>query len=119
MKSKKREPLQKLSLATRLLLAIAYAHAGMTAGHAQDNTPETSKTALLHDTRTAKALLDKFCTLAQTRLLGIIAHRQQKIKEQTTGNASTPTLEGDQRTAQRVNRHPPPQPPRQPTTAIT
>jgi ribonuclease HI len=83
------------------------------------NTPETSKTALLHDTRTAKALLDKFCTLAQARLLGIIAHRQQKIKEQTTGNASTPTLEGDQRTAQRVNRHPPPQPPRQPTTAIT
>ena len=42
MKSKKREPLQKLSLATRLLLAIAYAHAGMTVGHAQDNTPETS-----------------------------------------------------------------------------
>ena len=42
MKSKKREPLQKLSLATRLLLAIAYAHAGMTVGHAQDNTPQTS-----------------------------------------------------------------------------
>ena len=42
MKSKKREPLQKLSIATRLLLAIAYAHAGMTVGHAQDNTQETS-----------------------------------------------------------------------------
>jgi hypothetical protein len=81
--------------------------------------PEISKTALLHDTRTAKALLDKFCTLAQTRILGIIAHRQQKIKEQTTGNTSTPTLEGVQPTAQRVIRHPPIQPPRQPTTAIT
>ena len=43
-------------------------------------TPEISMTALLHDMRTAKALLDKLCSLAQTRLLGIIAHRQQKLK---------------------------------------
>ncbi len=28
-------------------------------------TPEISKTALLHDTRTAKTLLDKLCSLAQ------------------------------------------------------
>ncbi len=38
-------------------------------------TPEISKTALLHDTRTAKTLLGKLCSLAQTRLLGIKAHR--------------------------------------------
>jgi hypothetical protein len=82
-------------------------------------SPEISKTALLHDTRTAKALLDKFCSLAQSRLLGIIAHRQQKIKEQTTDSNNAPTLDGDQPTAQRVIRHPPTQPPRQPTTAIT
>ncbi len=82
-------------------------------------TPETSKIALLHDTRTAKALLDKFCSLAQSRLLGITALRHQMIKEQTTGSNNTPTLEGDQLTAQRVTRHPPTQPPRQRTTAIT
>jgi hypothetical protein len=82
-------------------------------------TPEIRKTDLLHDKRTAKALLDKFCSLAQSRLLGIIAHMHQMIKEQTTGSNSTPTLEGDQLIAQRVTRHPPTQPPRQPTTAIT
>jgi hypothetical protein len=82
-------------------------------------TPEKSKAVLIHDTRTAKALLDKFCSLAQTRLLGIIAHRQQKIKEQTTGSTNTPTLGGEQPTAQRDTRHPLTQPPKQPTTDIT
>jgi hypothetical protein len=38
-------------------------------------TPEISKTAFLHDMRTVKALLDKFCSLSQTRIIGIIAHR--------------------------------------------
>ncbi len=37
-------------------------------------TPDTSSTALLHDKRIAKILLNKLCLLAQTRLLGIIAH---------------------------------------------
>ena len=41
-------------------------------------------TALTHDKRIAKNLLDKLCALAQTRLLGIIAHRQQKLREQAT-----------------------------------
>jgi hypothetical protein len=41
-------------------------------------TPEISSTALLHDKRIAKTLLNKLCLLAQTRLLGIIAHRQKK-----------------------------------------
>jgi len=48
------------------------------------NTKEKSKTVLIHDKRIAKTLLDKFCSLAQTRLLGIIAHRQQPIREQAT-----------------------------------
>jgi hypothetical protein len=53
-------------------------------------TPDTSSTALLHDKRIAKTLLNKLCLLAQTRLLGIIAHRQKKIREQdTTRNFST------------------------------
>jgi hypothetical protein len=43
-------------------------------------TPGIRKTALLHYTRTAKTLLDKLCSLAQTRLLGIIAHRQQRLE---------------------------------------
>ena len=55
-------------------------------------TPKISKTALLHDTRTAKTLLDKLCSLAQTRLLGIVTHRQQKVREQSTGSTSTTTL---------------------------
>ena len=82
-------------------------------------TPEISKTALLHDTRTAKALLDKLYSLAQSRLLGIIAHRQQKIRELATGIRITPPLGGDYPTTQPIARHPPTQPPRQPTTAIT
>jgi hypothetical protein len=35
-----------------------------------------NKTTLTHDKRIAKSLLDKFNSLAQTRLLGIIAHIQ-------------------------------------------
>ncbi len=38
-------------------------------------TQDINKTALTHDKRIAKTLLDKLCYLAQTRLLGIIAHR--------------------------------------------
>jgi hypothetical protein len=45
-------------------------------------TPEISSTALRHDKRIAKTLLNKLCLLAQTRLLGIIAHRQKKIRDQ-------------------------------------
>ncbi len=37
-------------------------------------TPDTSSTAFLHDKKIAKSLLNKLCSLAQTRLLGIIAH---------------------------------------------
>ena len=48
-----------------------------------DRTPATSKTALTHDKRVATTLLDKLCSLAQKRLLGIIAHRQQLIRERT------------------------------------
>ena len=65
-------------------------------------TPEISKTALLHDTRTAKALLDKFCSLARTSLLGIIAHRQQKIREQFTNSTNTTTIDGTKPTAQQA-----------------
>jgi hypothetical protein len=49
-------------------------------------TKETSMTALIHDKQVAKTLLDKFCSLAQTRLLGIIAHGKNKIKEQASTN---------------------------------
>ena len=45
---------------------------------------DENKTALIHDKRIAKTLLDKLCALAQTRLLGIISHKQQKIREQAT-----------------------------------
>jgi hypothetical protein len=45
-------------------------------------TPDTSSTALLHDKRIAKTLLNKLCSLAQTRLLGISTHRQKLIREQ-------------------------------------
>ncbi len=38
-------------------------------------TPDTSSTALIHDKRIAKALLNKLYSLAQTILLGIIANR--------------------------------------------
>jgi Fe(3+) dicitrate transport protein len=42
MKSMKGEKLQKLSCASRLLLAIAYAQAGISVGHTQESTPEMS-----------------------------------------------------------------------------
>ncbi len=60
--------------------ALAKARPSIAAKRKRNNhkTPEIGKTALLHDTRTAKTLLDKLCTLTQTRLLGIIAHRQKK-----------------------------------------
>jgi hypothetical protein len=41
-------------------------------------TQELSKTSVMHDKQVAKTLLDKLCALAQTRLLGIIANRNQK-----------------------------------------
>jgi hypothetical protein len=44
-------------------------------------TPDTSSTTLLHDKRIAKTLLNKLCSLAQTRLIGIIANEQKKIRE--------------------------------------
>ncbi len=44
---------------------------GKRKGH---KTPDTSSTAFLHDKKIAKTLLNKLCSLAQTRLLGIIAH---------------------------------------------
>jgi hypothetical protein len=40
-------------------------------------TQESSKTSVIHDTQVAKTLLGKFCSRAQTRLLGIIAHRKK------------------------------------------
>jgi hypothetical protein len=40
-------------------------------------TQETSKPALIHDKQVAKTLLDKFCSLAQTHFLGIIAHKKK------------------------------------------
>jgi hypothetical protein len=80
--------------ATDITTALAQVRASIAATRKQKGykTPEISKTALLHNTRTAKALLDKFYALAQTRLLGIIAHRQQKIEELTTGSTNTPSL---------------------------
>jgi hypothetical protein len=44
-----------------------------------DKKRETSMTVLMQDKRIAKTLLDKLFSQAETRLLGIIAHRQQKI----------------------------------------
>ena len=54
-------------------------------------TQETNKTALIHDKQIEKTLFNKLCALAQTRLLGIISHRQQKIREQATGVANRGT----------------------------
>jgi len=54
-------------------------------------TQEKSKTALIHDKRIAKTLLDILCSLTQTRLLSIIAHKQQKIREQSTTSTTTCT----------------------------
>ncbi len=48
-------------------------------------TPDTSSIALLHDKRIAKTLLNKLCSLAQSRLLDIIENRQKKIREQSCG----------------------------------
>ena len=57
--------------ATDIATALAQVRPSIVATRKQKDhkTPEISKTALLHDTRTANALLDKFCFLAQTRLL--------------------------------------------------
>ena len=81
-------------------------------------TPDTSPTALLHDKRIAKTLLNKLCSLAQARLLGIIAHRQKKIGEQEASRnlSTTSTLPTARHTAPR---HPPTNTPRPPRTAIT
>jgi hypothetical protein len=80
-------------------------------------TPETSSTALLHDKRIAKTLLNKLCDLAQTRLISIIAHRQKKIREQeaTRLNPTAPDMPLARKTAPR---HPPTCTPRPPPTAI-
>jgi hypothetical protein len=45
-------------------------------------TPDTSSAALLHDKRIAKTLPNKLCSLAQTRLLGIITDGQKLVREQ-------------------------------------
>jgi hypothetical protein len=80
-------------------------------------TPDTSSTALFHDKRIAKALLNKLCALAQTRLLSIIANRQKKIREQeATRNCNmTPAMPTARQTAPR---HPHINTPRPPRTAI-
>jgi hypothetical protein len=79
--------------------------------------PDTSSAALLHDKRIAKTLLNKLCSLAQTRLLGIIAHRQKLIREQaaTTPNPTAPEMPIAKQTAPR---HLPTRTPRPPRTAI-
>jgi hypothetical protein len=83
----------------------------------QHKTPDTSSTALLHDKRIAKTLLDKLCSLAQTRLLGIIANRQKKIRgQESSRNCLTiPAMLSARQTAPR---HPPTSTPRPPRTAI-
>jgi hypothetical protein len=80
-------------------------------------TPEISSTALLHDKRIAKILLNKLCSLAQTRLLSIIAHRQKKIREQENarGYSTNPAIPIARQPA---TRHPPTSTPRPPRTAI-
>jgi hypothetical protein len=77
-------------------------------------TQETNTTALIHDKQIVKTLLDKFCDLAQTRLLGIIAHRQQKIREQATGA----TNKGTQSATHEASSHRPKTKPRPPSTTI-
>ena len=44
-------------------------------------THQTSTTARIHDKQIAKTLQDKFCSIAKTRLLVIIAHSQQKMRK--------------------------------------
>ena len=80
-------------------------------------TPDTSSTALTHDKKIAKALLNKLCLLAQTRLLGIIANRQKKIREQGSSKNcfTTPATLSARRTAPR---HPPTSTLRPPRTTI-
>ncbi len=82
-------------------------------------TPEISKTTLLNDTRTAKNLLYKLCALVQTRLLGIIAHRQQKIREQTTNKITTGTVEDPHQASRHPRSLPLKQPLRQHSTTPT
>ncbi len=82
--------------ATDIATALAQVRPSIAATRKQKGhkTPEISKTALLHGTRTAKTLLDKFWSLVQRGLLGIIAHRQQKIREQSAGSTNTTTIGG-------------------------
>ena len=74
-----------LDTATAIAAALAKVRPSMAAERKRKGarTPDTSKTAFVHNKRVATTLLDKLCSLAQTRLLGIIAHRQQLIRERT------------------------------------
>ncbi len=74
-------------------------------------TPDTSSTALLYDKRIAKTLLNKLCSQAQTILLGIIAHKQKKIREQEASrpNSNAPDMPS---AMQMAPRHPPTHTPR-------
>jgi len=56
-------------------------------------TPDMSSAALLHDKRIARTLLNKLCSLAQTRLLDIITHKQKLIREQAATIPNHTTLE--------------------------
>jgi len=76
-------------------------------------TPDTSSAAVLHDKRIAKTLLNKLCSLAHTRLLGIIAHMQKLIREQAATRPNPTALD-----RQSPSRHLPTRTPRQPRTAI-
>jgi hypothetical protein len=52
-------------------------------GKGKSRTPKTQepgKTSVIHDKQVAKTLLGKFCSIAQTRLPGLIAHRKKKSK---------------------------------------
>ena len=63
---------------TEIATALAKARPSLNVKGGQNlKTQETSKTAIIHDKQVAKTLLDEFCSLAQRRLLGIIAHRHK------------------------------------------
>jgi hypothetical protein len=83
-------------------------------------TPDTSLAALLHDKKIAKTLLNKLCSLAQTRLLGIIAHRQKLIREQasTRPNPTAPDMLIARQTAPRHLHTRTPRPPVHPSSEI-
>jgi len=76
-------------IATALAMACPSTAAKRTTQGQQ--TQDISKIALIHDTRIANTLLDKLCSLAQTRLLGIIANKQQKIRGQAIACATRGT----------------------------